>query len=79
VPGLNQSWVVASGTLVGIASIVMTYFGVIYFLTGLHSYAEGSAPQVPTWVYVGGALMLALIAASYVAERRRSWEGAPGA
>jgi cytochrome c-type biogenesis protein CcsB len=77
VPGLNHGWMVAAGSLVGIASIIMTYFGVNYFLTGLHSYAEGSAPEVPTWVYVGSALIVALITASYLARRRRSWDEAP--
>jgi len=78
-PGLRDGWIVAAGSLVGIASIIMTYFGVNYFLTGLHSYAEGSAPAVPAWVYIGSALMLALIGASYVARQRRSWEAFPGA
>ena len=31
----------------------MTYFGVNYFLSGLHSYAAGEAVQCPTMIYNG--------------------------
>jgi hypothetical protein len=29
----------------------MTYFGVNYFLSGLHSYAAGDPVPIPTFVY----------------------------
>ena len=29
----------------------MTYFGVNYYLSGLHSYADGDPVQIPTFVY----------------------------
>jgi cytochrome c-type biogenesis protein CcsB len=36
--------------LFGFGSILMTYFGVNYYLDGLHSYAAGDAFPVPTFV-----------------------------
>jgi hypothetical protein len=33
------------------ASIMMTYFGVNFYLSGLHSYASGDAPATPTFVW----------------------------
>jgi len=39
-------------TLFGFASVVMTYFGVNYYLSGLHSYAAGDPVPIPTWVYI---------------------------
>ena len=36
--------------LFGFASILMTYFGVNYYLDGLHSYAAGDSFPVPTFV-----------------------------
>lgn len=39
-------------TLFGFASVVMTYFGVNYYLSGLHSYAAGDPIPIPTWVYI---------------------------
>jgi hypothetical protein len=54
----------------------MTYFGVNYFLTGLHSYAAGDAGQVPTWVHVGAWTIIALVGVSYVVKSARSWQPA---
>ena len=47
-------------TLFGFASVVMTYFGVNYYLSGLHSYAAGDPIPIPTWVYIS-VIVLAII------------------
>ncbi|EPS9001145.1 cytochrome c biogenesis protein CcsA [Campylobacter jejuni] len=52
--------------------IIMTYFGVNYFLTGLHSYAAGEAAQIPNYVYWGFALMVVL---ALFARRKRNFVG----
>jgi len=41
--------------LFGWASVIMTYFGVNYYLSGLHSYAAGDPIPIPTWVYIAVA------------------------
>jgi cytochrome c-type biogenesis protein CcsB len=71
VPALNRPWVLAAGAFAGVASVIMTYFGVNYFLAGLHSYAQGDAAQVPGWVYIGAGIMTALIVASGIVEFTR--------
>ena len=38
-------------SVLGYFSILMTYFGVNYYLSGLHSYAAGDPIPIPTWVY----------------------------
>jgi cytochrome c-type biogenesis protein CcsB len=38
-------------SLIGFGTVLMTYFGVNYFLSGLHSYAGGDPIPVPTFVY----------------------------
>jgi ABC-type transport system involved in cytochrome c biogenesis permease subunit len=38
----------------------MTYFGVNYYLSGLHSYASGDPVPVPSFVYIA-VIILALI------------------
>jgi hypothetical protein len=43
-------------------------------LSGLHSYAAGEPMAVPSWVYLGVALMLALIAVAWVIDKNRRWE-----
>jgi hypothetical protein len=39
-------------------SIIMTSFGVNYYLAGLHSYAAGDPLPIPTFVYVLAAFMV---------------------
>ncbi len=68
----RSQWINAAASSAAIASVVMTYFGVNYFLTGLHSYAAGDAAKVPNWVYIGAAMVIALITVSGLAERGRS-------
>jgi cytochrome c-type biogenesis protein CcsB len=52
------------GSVLAFGSVLMTYFGVNYFLGGMHSYAGGDAPTVPIMAYVG---LIALIGMIYVA------------
>ena len=46
-------------------SILMTYFGVNFYLAGLHSYATGDPVPVPNWAYYMVGTVLLLIAISY--------------
>ncbi|WP_144281627.1 cytochrome c biogenesis protein CcsA [Chryseobacterium echinoideorum] len=66
VPGLRSRWAFHVATMFAFCSMVMTYFGVNYYLSGLHSYAAGDPVPVPVWVYIGLATMLTLAIASYV-------------
>jgi ABC-type transport system involved in cytochrome c biogenesis permease subunit len=49
----------------------MTYFGVNYYLSGLHSYAQGDPVPVPVWVYAVIGIVALLGAVSYVAYREK--------
>jgi hypothetical protein len=42
----------------------MTYFGVNYYLSGMHSYASGDPVPVPSFVYI---TVIALAALSFFA------------
>ncbi len=66
VPGLRGAWAFHTAALFSFSTIVMTYFGVNYYLSGLHSYAAGDPVPVPAWVYIGIAFMVTLSAVSYV-------------
>jgi len=64
IPGLRGLYAFNVASLFGFASVMMTYFGVNYYLSGLHSYAAGDPVPIPTFVYytVGSLLTLSLIA-----------------
>ena len=60
IPGLQSIFAYNFATLFGFASVIMTYFGVNYYLSGLHSYAAGDPVPIPPMVYYT-VIILALI------------------
>lgn len=65
VPGLRGRWFFNVMAIFAYASIMMTYFGVNFYLVGLHSYASGDAPVTPSFVYYIVIIAVLLSAASY--------------
>jgi cytochrome c-type biogenesis protein CcsB len=51
IPGLQSLYAFNLASLISYASILMTYFGVNFYLSGLHSYAAGDPVPIPTFVY----------------------------
>ncbi|ECR1994724.1 cytochrome c biogenesis protein [Campylobacter jejuni] len=72
IPKYCNQFVFALWSMFAYWVIIMTYFGVNYFLTGLHSYATGEAAQIPNYVYWGFALMVVL---AFFARRKRNFVG----
>jgi hypothetical protein len=58
VPGLRGTFAFNLGSVLGISSVIMTYFGVNYYLSGLHSYAKGDPLPIPAFVYISLAVVL---------------------
>ncbi|MFA5588479.1 MAG: c-type cytochrome biogenesis protein CcsB, partial [Mariniphaga sp.] len=62
IPALKGTYNFNLATIIGFASVLMTYFGVNYYLAGLHSYGKGVAggmsPVVPVIILVLGGLMI---------------------
>jgi cytochrome c-type biogenesis protein CcsB len=52
IPGLKDIYSFNILSLFAFSSVLMTYFGVNYYLSGLHSYAAGDPVPVPSFVYV---------------------------
>ncbi|UCH83387.1 MAG: cytochrome c biogenesis protein CcsA [Candidatus Latescibacterota bacterium] len=77
VRALNRPIHIAAGSFLAIWSIAMTYFGVNYFLSGLHSYAQGDAPGVPGWVYITAVVMITLVIGAYAVDRSATRDQAP--
>ena len=64
-PKLNNQFAFAVASMFAYFSVIMTYFGVNFYLSGMHSYASGERIPVPGWAYVMVASMIALAIAAY--------------
>ncbi|MCB9050507.1 MAG: cytochrome c biogenesis protein CcsA [Lewinellaceae bacterium] len=72
VPGLRGRWLFAFMSVIGFYSILMTYFGVNFYLSGLHSYAQGEQVVTPGFVYYSLGLITILAAVAYYKQRKFS-------
>ncbi len=70
IPGLKDIYTFNLLSMFAISSVLMTYFGVNYYLTGLHSYAGGDPIPVPVFVYVAVAVLVSLAVFAYMKYRR---------
>ena len=59
---LKREYIFNIGSVLGYASVLMTFFGVNYYLSkGLHSYASGDTPVFPVWAWVAIFSVIALV------------------
>ncbi|WP_299433816.1 cytochrome c biogenesis protein CcsA [uncultured Maribacter sp.] len=65
VPGLRGKWTFNFLSVVAFGSIMMTYFGVNFYLVGLHSYASGDQVITPNFIYYTVFGVFVLGAVSY--------------
>ena len=65
IPGLKGKWMFNLMSIIAFASIMMTYFGVNFYLTGLHSYASGDKVITPSFVYYSVLFVFVLGTFSY--------------
>jgi len=70
VPKLNNQFVLSSLALISFSTIIMTFLGVNYYLSGMHSYAQGSAPAIPSIVYVVIVGIIGLVIFAYNSENK---------
>jgi len=65
IPSLKSNFIFNVAATWAYFSVLMTYFGVNYYLSGLHSYAAGDPVPIPMWVPIGvaGLFILTLLAA----------------
>ncbi len=70
IPAFRNMFAFNVGTLFGLASVIMTYYGVNYYLSGLHSYAAGDPVPIPQWVYIAVISLVLLSSVAYMRWRR---------
>jgi len=64
IPGLRSKFTFNVFSIAAFASILMTYFGVNFYLSGLHSYASGDKVITPTFIYyaIGFVTIISILA-----------------
>jgi cytochrome c-type biogenesis protein CcsB len=66
IPSIHNSFSFNFMSTLSFCAVLMTYFGVNYYLSGLHSYAGGDSVPVPTFVYYSfGIFLLVSLLAAY--------------
>jgi cytochrome c-type biogenesis protein CcsB len=70
IPKLTGLYAYNLATIFGLATVIMTYYGVNYYLSGLHSYATGDPIPIPTWVYIVVAIIILISSAAYFKKRK---------
>jgi cytochrome c-type biogenesis protein CcsB len=66
IPGMKGVFGFNFAALIGFSSVLMTYFGVNYYLSGMHSYAAGDPVPVPTFVYYTVSVVIIISLLSYI-------------
>jgi len=70
VPGLKSALGLNSLALLGLSAVLMTFFGVNYYLSGMHSYGAGDPPPIPNGLYVAIVVIFGLVAGAWRAEEK---------
>ncbi len=70
IPALRSNYVLNTVSVFAFGSIIMTSFGVNYYLSGLHSYAAGDPVPIPTFIYVLVAIVIIVSVIAYLRNKR---------
>ena len=70
VPGMRNKWIFNLMSILAYYMIMMTYFGVNFYLSGKHSYASGDKVVTPTFVYYSLACVVLLGIFSYIKYKK---------
>ncbi len=65
IPGFRGPLAFNIASLFGWASVIMTFFGVNYYLSGLHSYASGDPVPIPSFVYYTTGILTVISLLAY--------------
>ncbi len=70
IPGFKGEYALSAASLLGFSSVLMTYFGVNYYLSGMHSYAQGEPAPVPTGVYIAAIMVIIIVLWGFFADKK---------
>lgn len=77
IPGVKGEWLFSLMSVLAFYAIMMTYFGVNFYLTGLHSYASGDKVVTPAFVYYSLIFVAVLGAGAYIRQRKLKTSPSP--
>ena len=70
IPKANNLLVLNTLSVLSFSTVIMTFFGVNYYLSGMHSYGQGTPPPIPSGVYIAVILVIALVVGAYYSEKK---------
>lgn len=65
IPGFKGHFAFNVASVIGLMSVLMTYFGVNYYLTGLHSYGSGEQAPISVLFFVIVGILIIFMILSY--------------
>lgn len=71
IPGLKGKLAFNIASLITLSSVIMTYLGVNYYLSGMHSYGAGEAMPIPNFVYYSIAIIIILSITASINQNTR--------
>lgn len=71
IPKLNNPFALSSMSAFGFSTVLMTYLGVNYFLSGMHSYGSGNAPFEMYFFIIVYIFISAISIKAYYSYRRK--------
>ncbi|MEM1002040.1 MAG: cytochrome c biogenesis protein CcsA, partial [Bacteroidota bacterium] len=72
IPGLRGKWFYSLMSILAFGSILMTYFGVNFYLSGLHSYASGD--QILSFQFIVITLLIIAIIAFFAYRKNKVYK-----
>lgn len=72
IPKLKSTFSFNVASILAYSSILMTYFGVNYYLSGMHSYAQGDSVPFPTWALYAIIFVFVLLFLAYFRKKRNT-------
>ena len=70
IKGFNNIFTLSILSVVSYASVLMTYFGVNYYFSGLHSYGQGASTSSSAGIYISGAILILIIGLAAISRYR---------
>lgn len=70
IPALKSNYALNVASVFAFGSIIMTSFGVNYYLSGLHSYAAGDPLPVPKFIYILVGVVILVVVAAFFRRRQ---------